>query len=491
MLIYIFVLLLGLLAGCTPDNEPGASDPTAVPTATEGVEQPGGEVITNEAMVESVQVLIMESLPVQVAVEIGGNLPDGCTTIDGIEATREGSTFTINITTQRDPLALCTQALVPFTERVTLDVLGLEAGTYTVNVVGRDSTVSETFELAVDNVPVEEPAEEPTTAPTAIELPASCFPTSEENGPFINLQDGYCLQYPVTQGFHVKDVLPGGIASIWGPPLTPSFEPIRAGLTIVKESPADGRSLDEIIILVLIENPDAQIADAAATFAGEPAQVIEGIPGMMDSRRIYLIHNDFLYIVTLVPLTDQSEFAEDVMAQRELLWQTVSESFTWLPPAVVEQFSPCPAIEEGASPFLNVQAGYCLQYPSHYQQQHLISQNLGLLTSGVLDPTIPEPVRVTMKIETSPANGRSVEQVVTDVAANYEGLTIGQSGAVLGGVTAVILTGLPGLDASRDLYAVHNDTVYHLRIDPLEIPEWAEDLEETWARILATFTFMK
>lgn len=492
-LIISFLLLIGLLAACTPDEETAAPQPTSTPVATPGAEIPEEEIVTNEAMVETVDVLIMESMPVQVAVEITGNLPDGCTTIDTIEATREGTTFTINIITRRDPLALCTEALVPFGERVSLDVVGLESGTYTVNVIGRDETVTQTFELAIDNVPIEEPAETPTTepepTPLAAELPADCFPTGDQNGPFINLQDGYCLQYPASQGFRVKDVLPGGIAAIWGPPLTPVFEPIRAGLTIVKQEPTSGRSLDEIVAEVLTANPDAQVIDNTATFAGEPAQVVEGIPGMMDSRRYYLIHNDFLYEVTLVPLTDQTEFSEQVMAQRDLLWQTVSETFTWLP-AEMAQFDACPLIEEGRSPYVNVPGGFCLQYPSHYRQQDLFFQNQVLFLGGALDPTIPEPVQVTLIVDFLEANGRTLEQIVADTVAGLEGLEIEQSETILSGEPAVVLLGLPGRDAGRELFAVHNDTIYRLRIGPLDFPELAGDLDATWNMVLETFTFL-
>ena len=48
---------------------------------------------------------------------------------------------------------MCTEALVPYEQAVPLDVAGLPAGVYTVTVNG----VSDTFELAVDNVLPTEP----------------------------------------------------------------------------------------------------------------------------------------------------------------------------------------------------------------------------------------------------------------------------------------------------------------------------------------------
>ncbi|GJM42859.1 MAG: hypothetical protein DHS20C20_31410 [Ardenticatenaceae bacterium] len=101
----------------------------------------------------------MESFPVQVNVRARGDLPDGCTSIDNVATTQQGTTFNINITTLRQTGELCTEALVPFEETISLEVLGLPAGTYAVNVNG----INGSFTLQVDNVAQ---ADEPTPAPT-------------------------------------------------------------------------------------------------------------------------------------------------------------------------------------------------------------------------------------------------------------------------------------------------------------------------------------
>ena len=128
------VLLVAVLAAC------GTS---------QAGETPSGEVVYGDADVEEVEVLLMESFPIQVAVIARGNLPDGCTEIDDVQTSfdEESKTFSVEITTVRDPDAVCTQALVPFEERIELDVRGLPAGTYTVDVNG----VRETFTFDVDN----------------------------------------------------------------------------------------------------------------------------------------------------------------------------------------------------------------------------------------------------------------------------------------------------------------------------------------------------
>jgi hypothetical protein len=110
-------------------------------------------VVEGVASVETIDILILESFPVQVNVVARGNLPDGCTTLDEVIQERDGNTFQVTITTVRPVGMECTEALVPFEKVVVLEVYGLLAGVYTVDVNG----VTDTFELTVDNVPQEEP----------------------------------------------------------------------------------------------------------------------------------------------------------------------------------------------------------------------------------------------------------------------------------------------------------------------------------------------
>lgn len=108
------------------------------------------EYLYGTALVEEVDIRILESFPVQVHVAARGNLPDGCTQINENATTvqRDGNTFNVYLGTIRPKEALCTEALVPFEHTIPLDVYGLERGTYTVNVNG----VEETFELTIDNI---------------------------------------------------------------------------------------------------------------------------------------------------------------------------------------------------------------------------------------------------------------------------------------------------------------------------------------------------
>ena len=143
----VILTLVGLplvLVGCARTTE---APPQGEPTSTTPLDAQEGKVITGTARVETIELLILESFPVQVNVVARGNLPDGCTTIDRLERDRDESVFVITITTVRPAERMCTEALVPFEEVISLDVAGLKAGTHTVDVNG----VRDTFELTVDN----------------------------------------------------------------------------------------------------------------------------------------------------------------------------------------------------------------------------------------------------------------------------------------------------------------------------------------------------
>ena len=337
------------------------------------------------------------------------------------------------------------------------------------------------------------------TQEAAIDLATRCLPDDPQRtgtGPFINLQDGYCFQYPVEEGFLIKDVLPIGVAAVWGPPLTPSFEPLRAGLTVHKSERAGGRTLHEIVSASPAAYPEAEVVDDDATFAGEAAQVVEGIPGMMDSRRTYLIHDDWVYEITLVPLTQPGELEQAVMAQRDLLWQTVSSSFTWLPEGTAAQFDGCPQAEGSGpnptSPYVSLSYDYCLLCPSHYQQQESLVQGMTTFTGPALDPTAADPLRAQVRIMApEQAGGRSVQEVVDDLIVANPASDIEQSEAVLAGKSAILVSGLPGAQEGRDLFAVYDDLVYQIRIEPLGVPELADDLEAAWDMVTTSFTFYR
>ena len=107
----------------------------------------GGEQ-QNLVYVDSVEVVIMESFPVQVNLSVSGNLSVPCVELLPAAVGRKENTFTVVLAeTVLGPAETCIAVLEPFSTSVSLDVRGLEAGTYVVNVNG----VETGFTLDMDN----------------------------------------------------------------------------------------------------------------------------------------------------------------------------------------------------------------------------------------------------------------------------------------------------------------------------------------------------
>jgi inhibitor of cysteine peptidase len=121
-------------------NHPITSEDKAVQTPT-GLKD--DMAINPVVIVETIEIVFLESFPLQVHAVLKGNLPDGCTIIKETETDSNGNSFFISINTQRPVDAVCTQALVPFEEFVPLDVYGLPAGIY--QVISQEANAEFTF----------------------------------------------------------------------------------------------------------------------------------------------------------------------------------------------------------------------------------------------------------------------------------------------------------------------------------------------------------
>ncbi len=170
----LFLTCIVALSGCV-DKGQNNTDTEPVNNTTDSQGTDGKEYTYSTATVESIQIMTLESFPVQIRVVTEGYLPDGCTEIDEITTKREGNTFNVNISTRRPKDAICTEAIVPFSETIPLDVQGLKAGNYTVNVNG----ITGSFELAIDNTLNDSPTSMP---------PRQQVITEANNGTTINLE---------------------------------------------------------------------------------------------------------------------------------------------------------------------------------------------------------------------------------------------------------------------------------------------------------------
>lgn len=138
-----------------PDDTVGNCFATADPTLTQPATAPGNTPPTTEpiqetgtAVVESLEVQLLESFPVQGNAILRGYYPDACTVIDSYDQVMAGPTIRLRMTTQRTA-EQCAQVITPFEQIIPLNIMGLPAGNYDVRV----NELVAPFSLAVDNVP--------------------------------------------------------------------------------------------------------------------------------------------------------------------------------------------------------------------------------------------------------------------------------------------------------------------------------------------------
>lgn len=104
---------------------------------------PGQDLATINAW----QITTNESFPIEKTLVLSGNLANSCTYLGQVSQLREGNNFFITLPTRTED-AVCTQQLIPFEEAIELDILGLPAGVYTIDINGQQIS----FELEQDNM---------------------------------------------------------------------------------------------------------------------------------------------------------------------------------------------------------------------------------------------------------------------------------------------------------------------------------------------------
>lgn len=171
--IQLTFLCVLVLSGC---SFPGGTSSPADP------DQDWGE---SQVYVNQVEIVIMESMPVQVVVQVSGDLPDGCSELVEPEVVNQENVFLITLSARRPVDVDCTEALEPFTVQIPLDVFGLPAGDYIVDVNG----TTRTFNLAIDNVPQGEgDGGQPPAAGTAFDEHGLSFILPEDLGDQATIQ---------------------------------------------------------------------------------------------------------------------------------------------------------------------------------------------------------------------------------------------------------------------------------------------------------------
>ena len=189
--------------------------------------------------------------------------------------------------------------------------------------------------------PITTEAPPPTDAPAASAIPTSETSPSEtpaanpgcaaEGMPvYTSPQGDYCFAYP--EQFSLDPSPAAGTASLSSPALDQSLEPLKATLGIevqpVSEEADLARLVDAYLAQTSFQGLPAPIERTQIILGGEPAEVLEDVPGLLSSRLVMALHKGSLYTLRFHP-SDAAQAEADL----EALYEALTSSFRFLPGA--------------------------------------------------------------------------------------------------------------------------------------------------------------
>jgi hypothetical protein len=143
---------------------------------------------------------------------------------------------------------------------------------------------------------------------------------------FSSDQLGLCFSYP--EGY--AQLPYEDTVEIVGPEIPGSD---LRGLFWIEKSDAYDRTAQVIADQDLTAAGLPSVARSFVTLDGEPAVVLDGMPGQDLQRRVYVVHEGTLYVLAFMPTLSENQAAGD---QVEALYAAIMDSWAW---------SPCPAGE--------------------------------------------------------------------------------------------------------------------------------------------------
>ena len=159
--------------------------------------------------------------------------------------------------------------------------------------------------------------------PTAQALESTPVSTSVDETAQVFSSDelGLCFSYP--QGY---TQLPyNDTVEIAAPVLSGSD---LAGLFWLERSDAYDRTAEVIADQDMTAADSPSIGRSFMTIDGEQAVVLDGMPGQDFQRRVYVVHDQTLYVLAFMPTRSENKAVGD---QLEALYEAVTNSWAWSP----------------------------------------------------------------------------------------------------------------------------------------------------------------
>ncbi len=150
---------------------------------------------------------------------------------------------------------------------------------------------------------------------------ADCPPAGPDTLQFVDAAQGICFLYPAeydasqgseeTFGLYVQS------------PLN-----TQAPLASISFEAANGRSLDDLTSQRLADYAFPDTQPQSIMLGGEPAVMLDNLPGQDSNRRVFTIHNDTVIDLMVARIGD--DYGE-VGTQAEALYEMITTSFQFIP----------------------------------------------------------------------------------------------------------------------------------------------------------------
>lgn len=156
------------------------------------------------------------------------------------------------------------------------------------------------------------------------EVPARC--QQEGMKTLVDFTDGYCFAYPDD---FIADSR--GLAAVYAQTENSANpEAVVARLDVFSSPAAPDATLQKLVSEFRKQfeglNPPVNLRQTQITLNGQPAEVMEPVPGRLSSRMVFALHNGFFYQLIFFPIDEPS-----VESDLNRLYEAVISTFTFIP----------------------------------------------------------------------------------------------------------------------------------------------------------------
>jgi inhibitor of cysteine peptidase len=520
--------LLLVLAACALPVEPTPVPGFETPDTPTG----NGAGRAQDALIDAVRL----SPEPPYTLEIEGQFRDGCTELDAVTQAVEGDRIVVSVYTLRDPEAFCTQALVPFTHTLALDVAGLALGAYTVDVQGATATLQlgaaeepQDEEMVVAQDALIDAVRVSPDAPYRLEIEGqfrdgcteldSVVQTVEQGRIVVTVytvrpQDALCTEALVpfahTMPLDVAGLEPGeytvdvqGVTTTLNlseeatAPPEPGRAAIRQGNLPVRQGVVEGFDI------LFLESYPVQINVVIQGHMADGCTRLSEIVQVVQGRTIQFIvyterPRDAICTLALVPYRETVRLDTRGLALGEYtveihgLTQELALDESMI--VAAEGSDVCPAPQEGQRQLINIADGYCLAYPEIYTGRILAPG--ALLITAMERSDLPEARIVSLLIEQmGPVNGRDLETLAEEQwgTLTSRGIRLTRSEAQFGDAPVLVADGIPGRMVGRQALVSDGESYFLLTLTPIDrgYARQTAYAEELWEDIAASWRFYR